>query len=195
MKAVRGSSGEKRARDAGALTARESAFVREYLIDLNASAALRRAGSRSKSPDATAARVMARPRVKAAIQEGMAGRAARLDLTADQVVRELACIAFSRMDDVATWGPEGFQLKDSARLIPEVAATVASVRAYTTEAGSRVSIRLHDKVRALQLLMAHLGMQGEGEKRTPPTEEGLINMIHAYWAMREPGEGNPTPVG
>jgi len=71
------------------LTALEQQFAREYIVDLNASAALVRAGSRSKHPDAQASQMMQRPHVQTAIQEAMAKRVARTEITQDKVLKDL----------------------------------------------------------------------------------------------------------
>lgn len=178
-----------------ALTSREAIFVKEYLIDLNAAAALRRAGSRAKATDAIAARMMARPRVKAAIRQGMASRAARLELTADRVVQELACIAFGALSDVLDWGPGWVEPKPAASLPPEVVATVASIQAHTSEGRTKIAVRLHDKISALRLLMAHLGMTTERTESPRPTQDDLGALAQAFLATGTGGQVGPSSPG
>src|SRR5437016_5938631 len=66
------------------LTVREGRFVQEYLIDLNARAAARRAGY--KCPSGTPGKVLQRPEVRLAVQSAMDDHAARLDITRDDIV-------------------------------------------------------------------------------------------------------------
>lgn len=71
------------------LTPRQAAFVREYLVDNNGAQAAIRAGY---SPDAAkeqAARLLTNVNVKAALDEAMAARAARVEVTADMVLAGL----------------------------------------------------------------------------------------------------------
>lgn len=72
------------------MTPKQRRFVEEFLIDLNASAAARRAGY----AEGSAWRVVRRPAVAAAIAEAQAARAERTRVTADKVVTELAKVAF-----------------------------------------------------------------------------------------------------
>jgi phage terminase small subunit len=72
------------------LNARQQAFVREYLIDLNATAAYKRAGYKCGSKTAAtahAARLVANGSVKKAIDAAIAERAERAQIEADDVLR------------------------------------------------------------------------------------------------------------
>ena len=76
------------------LTARQARFVNEYLIDLNGTQAVIRAGYRTRSPEVHASRLLTRPLVAKAITAAQAARAKRTEITADRVIHELARIAF-----------------------------------------------------------------------------------------------------
>ena len=73
------------------LTARQSAFVREYLVDMVASAAYKRAGYRATGnvAEVNAARLLRNAQVKKAIQEAMDKRAAKVEVSAEYVLRNL----------------------------------------------------------------------------------------------------------
>ena len=70
---------------------RREVFVREYLVDLNATAAYKRAGytSKGKAAENNASRLMGNDRVKAAIREALRARAVRTDVTTAWVVEEM----------------------------------------------------------------------------------------------------------
>ncbi|WP_339119187.1 terminase small subunit [Halomonas sp. BMC6] len=78
---------KKAAKEAVALTARQSRFVDEYLIDLNAKQAAIRAGYAERSAEVTASRLLSNAKVAAAIQERMGARSERTDITADKVLQ------------------------------------------------------------------------------------------------------------
>jgi len=82
------------------LTPKQGLFVKEYLIDLNASAAYLRAGYKSKNPDVDGYNLLVKPSIQKAIQKAMDKRAKRLDITADKVLQEIASIAF---DDISNY--------------------------------------------------------------------------------------------
>lgn len=78
------------------LTPKQEAFVQEYLIDLNAAAAYRRAKYKVSSDEAASAhgaRLVANGKVQAAIQDAMEKRKARMQLSADEVLARWAAIA------------------------------------------------------------------------------------------------------
>ena len=81
------------------LTARQAAFVAEYMIDLNAAAAARRAGYSARTAEAQASRLLANVKISAAIAEAQAARAKRTEITADRVLKEIGLIAFAPIGD------------------------------------------------------------------------------------------------
>lgn len=83
------------------LTARQSAFVREYPIDMVGAAAAVRAGYSPRSAKVTASRLLAHPEVKVALGEAMAKQAAAADVKAADVVARLRGIGMS--DPGVTW--------------------------------------------------------------------------------------------
>lgn len=71
------------------LTARETAFVEEYLVDLNALAASKRAGYSEKSASQISVKLLTKVHIKAAIQERMDARQERTGITADYVLSKI----------------------------------------------------------------------------------------------------------
>lgn len=71
------------------LTVKQELFVKEYLVDLNASAAVLRAGYDTKYPAQTAATVMESKVVKAAIQAEMDQRSEKTNISAEYVINTI----------------------------------------------------------------------------------------------------------
>ncbi|WP_186269840.1 terminase small subunit [Burkholderia gladioli] len=71
------------------LTPKQQAFVDEYLVDLNASAAARRAGYSVKTAGQAGERLLKKVEIQAAIAAAMKARAARTEIDQDRIVREL----------------------------------------------------------------------------------------------------------
>jgi phage terminase small subunit len=146
------------------LTPKAQRFVAEYLKDLNATQAYLRShdGVTYETARVEASRLMAKPDVQDAIAKAKAERSRRTHVTQDKVVRELARLAFSDMRDFAEWemidtqfGPKmATTLHASSSLPGQHARAIAEVT--HTQFGPKV--KLHDKVRALELLGKHLGM-------------------------------------
>ena len=140
------------------LTPKQAEFVRQYLVDLNATAAAIRAGYSERTAKSQGQRLLTNVDVSAALAAAKAEREQRTEITQDRVVSELAKIAFADPRELMEWGPEGVKLKDSAELTEEQAASVAEVSETTTKDGGSLRLKKHDKVKALELLGRPLGM-------------------------------------
>lgn len=78
----------------------QRAFVREYLVDLNAEGAARRAGYSPKNARANSYKLLADPTISAAIAATQAERARRTEITADAVLRRWWDIATADANDL-----------------------------------------------------------------------------------------------
>lgn len=136
------------------LTDKQTAFVREYLLDLNATQAAIRAGYSERTASRIGPQLLGKTWVREAIEKAQAKRARRVEITADRVVAELAKIAFSDPRDLMEWGPDGVVLRPSVELSDDQAASVAEV----AENNAGLRLKKHDKVKALELLGKHLGI-------------------------------------
>lgn len=147
-----------RPRAMGKPTKKQQRFVEEYLVDLNATQAAIRAGYSVKTANRIASENLVKVGIQEAIQEAMRARSERTKVIADDVVRELARLAFADMGDYVSWGPAGVRLKDSSELPEGASIAVLEVSETTTKDGGTVKFKLHDKKGALDSLAKHLGM-------------------------------------
>lgn len=69
------------------LTDKQTAFVREYLVDLNATQAAIRAGYSERTANAQAGRLLANVGIREAIENAQAKRARRVEIKAEDVLR------------------------------------------------------------------------------------------------------------
>lgn len=136
------------------LTDKQKEFVRQYLVDLNATQAAIRAGYSERTASRIGPQLLGKTCVREAIEKAQAKRAQRVEITADRVVAELAKIAFSDPRDLMEWGPDGVVLRPSAELSDDQAASVAEV----AENNAGLRLKKHDKVKALELLGRHIGI-------------------------------------
>jgi len=150
-----------RPRACGELTARQQRFVSEYLIDLNATQAAIRAGYSAKTARAIGAENLTKPDIAAAVTAGRERLAARLEMTAEDVLRHASLIARS---DLRRLFDEHGNLLDIDQLPAEVAAAIALVEVverrvdHTQKAERTRRIRLWDKIAALTLLARYHGL-------------------------------------
>lgn len=82
------------------LSPKETLFVQAYLRDLNATNAARAVGYSPKNASVTAAKLLRRPRVSAAIAHAMEARRKELKIDADYVLRKLHEVAERCMQEV-----------------------------------------------------------------------------------------------
>lgn len=150
-----------------ALTDKQQAFVREYLVDLNATAAAQRAGY--PHPNKQGPRMLVNAGIRAAIDDAMFDRAERVQVKADDVLRELKAIAFSDIGDIIDYTGDEPALKPAWHIPKRARRTISSIKV------KRVRVRGSDpprevetqefkqwsKLDALDKLMKHLGLLKE----------------------------------
>lgn len=150
-------------------------FVQEYLKDLNAKQAAKRAGY--KHPHVEGARLLAFASVQNAVEAAFAKRMERMEITAEKVLQEIARLAFSDVRKVV----EGDgTLKDVSTLDDDTAAAIAGIEVVEEFAGRGAErekigytkkVKLWDKTASLTLLAKHLRLIVEHQKVEVTTPE------------------------
>lgn len=149
------------------LTGKQERFCQEYLVDLNATQAAKRAGYSPRAAHSTGPRMLENAEVKARISELKEARAERTKVTQDKVITELAKLGFSTMREVASWDADGVRLRASGGLTDEAAACIKDIHStceirrdkYGDETVTvNMKVQLHDKRGSLKLLGDHLGV-------------------------------------
>lgn len=142
----------------GPLSKRQAAFVREYLIDFNATQAALRAGYSPKAARSVASRMLTFANVQTAIQAGQQAKDKTAFGLREQVICELSRIAFGDPRKLMTWEGRSMRLRDSEGLTDDDVAQVAEVGSSNGPKGSSVKLKRFDKVKALELLGRHVGL-------------------------------------
>ena len=158
------------------MTPKQQRFIEEYLVDLNATQAALRAGYSAKTARTIAAENLAKPNIQARITALKQARSERTQIDADQVVQELARVAFAHMGQVATWGPDGVTLHASVELDEAAQAVIQEV----SEGPYGIKVKLFNKLDALGKLFQHLEVEAlerkverlNGLLTTDPTSRG-----------------------
>jgi phage terminase small subunit len=149
---------------------KQKRFCDEYLIDLNGTQAAIRAGYSARTAQAQSTKMLLKPLLRAYVDERIADRAQRTEITQDKVIAELALLAFGRQTSLMDWGPDGVTIKDSSDLTDDIAAAVSEVSETTTKDGGTIRVKIHDKVKALELLGRHLGIFEKDNKQRRPLQ-------------------------
>ena len=156
------------------LTPKQERFVDEYLVDLNATAAAKRAGYSEKSASRIAIELLNKTHVSAAIQERRAKLRGKLEITQEAVLQELAAIAFANGTDFVTVTGAGLLcVKPTSEVAKEKLPAIAGIK--YNQLG--IEIKLHDKVRALELLGKHLGVFATGGGSAAVEENNIFEVI------------------
>ena len=140
------------------LTPKQARFVEEYLLDLNATAAAKRAGYSAKTAEVIGYENLRKPQIAEAVTEAQKARSERTEIDQDEVLREIHRLGFSNIADYVEWGPDGVRLKESAGMSDEALRCILEVSETKTDKGGTVKFKLHDKKGALELLGRHLGL-------------------------------------
>ena len=147
------------------LTAQQWQFVQEYLLDLNASAAYRRAGYKCnpKAAEASASRLLSNAKVSKAIQVEKAQRALRMQINQEKVLEEIVLLAHSSV--------EHYQIDDSGHVQLVPGAPSNAMRAVSgikrkvlhTEHGVsfETELRLWNKPASVRMAGEHLDLFGQ----------------------------------
>lgn len=149
------------------LTDKQSRFIDEYLVDLNATQAAIRAGYSKAAAASIGSENLSKPEIQAELSKRQLDRQERTQVTQDRVVEELARLAFSDLRSL--FKPDG-TMKQPRELTAKEAACLSSIECFEKfegagegrkQAGTVVKVRLWDKLAALDKLGRHLGMWTE----------------------------------
>jgi phage terminase small subunit len=150
-------------RSTAPLTPKQARFVAEYLVDLNAAAAARRAGYSAKTADQQGYENLKKPEIAAAVQAGQTAQLATAGVSKARLLQELGRIALVNVRDY--FDPETKDARLPSDLTDDQGACLAGfeVLIKNAKAGDGVTDTIHkfklwDKVRALELYMKHYGM-------------------------------------
>lgn len=143
-----------------ALTPKQAAFVREYLVDLNATQAAVRAGYSEKGAEVQGHRLLSNAKVAKAVQAGMERRAGRVEVKADDVLRELKRLGMSDIANVFDVNGRLLRFRDFPEETRRAVSSI-KVKSFTEPGDDEVEvftteIKLWDKPKALELLGKHL---------------------------------------
>jgi len=161
------------------LNARQKAFVREYICDLNATRAAIRAGYSKLGADVTGSQLLGHPSISIAVAQAMEVRNSRVNMSADTVLEEVATLAHACVDH--------YKVDDSGNLVlaegapPNAMAAIQSVKrrkiVKEDQAGNitityEVEFRLWDKPGALKLMGRHVGIKAFSDRLEITGKEG-----------------------
>ncbi len=134
------------------LNPRQIVFVSEYLTTGNATHAYKKAyGIENDNVAAVNAHNLLRnPKIQAYIEKFKSTIMEKAEVTIERTVAEIARIAFADIGQV-------YKAKKVSELPEDIRRAISEVQVTDTKQGKRRTIKLHNKLVALDQLMKHLG--------------------------------------
>ena len=145
------------------LTARQLAFVEEYVCSRNATQAAIRAGYSPKTARIIGAQNLSKPNIRREVRLRVDAVSIAMSIRAEDVLHELQKVAFANISDVIEIDVDGQPFVDPAKLSTNNLAGVAKIE--LTErvlrdgtVRRRFSVRMENRTQALTRLAKHLGL-------------------------------------
>ncbi len=166
------------------LTRRQQRFVEEYLIDLNATQAAIRAGYSAKRASEIGHQLLQKTTVAAAVDKALAIRSRRTGINQERILLELARIALVNASDVINM--DEATVDDGAAREDTAAIASVRVKVIPTKGGNITEreVKLHDKLKALELLGKHLGMFKD--RVDVSVDVNLAELLEKVWSGQKP---------
>ena len=130
-----------------------------------------------KSLWSKASMLAASAKVEQRIASILSKAAFNTEVTVERITREAAYIAFGDRRKLMSWGPGGVRIVQSAKLTDAEAACVAEASQTNGVDGRTIRLKMHDKVRALELLARIAGAFKEDNKQKADALGALLSAL------------------
>ena len=163
------------------LTSKQEAFVQQYMIDRNATQAAIRAGYSPKTARSQGQRLLTKVDIQSRLGELERKAESFAEKKADDVRERLAAIAWTDLTEIVDFDGQHMTMRAFESLTPAQRACIKDWKIRTVtrmEVGEdgkpvpvevdMVEIKLHDKLKALELYAKHIGMEREAKKDAVP---------------------------
>lgn len=167
--------------DVSDLSPKQLLFVKEYLVDLNATKAAIRAGYSEKTAQQIGTENLLKPVISAAIKDEMAKREERTEITQDKVLNELAKIGFFDIRKLLDSEGNPIPLHELDDKTSAAIAGLDILEEYEGTGKDRVFVgyvkkyKIADKRAALVDIGKHLGMFIERKEVGSPGDFDKLN--------------------
>lgn len=150
------------------LTLKEQLFVIEYLKDFNATRSAIAAGYSKRSATAIGAENLTKPHILEAITAKVNEFWERSDIEAFRVFTETQKIAFSKITDIVEFEGDKVDIKSSSDIDTTALSQICIRKTCkkNDEIETSYTIKMHDKIKALENLQKWLGFYTEKHEHT-----------------------------
>jgi phage terminase small subunit len=169
------------------LTDKQRIFIKEYLIDKNATRSAIAAGYSAKNASEIGSKLVRKSGVRAAIEVGLAEqtariqkRAGRFEVTRERIISELALMAFADIDEYVQVTDRGVRIIATKDRRKKRGRAIKRITESTSLNGGSQGLELHDKKGALDSLAKMCGWVTEKVEHTGkdggPIASTLVSM-------------------
>jgi phage terminase small subunit len=145
-------------------TDKQRCFIKEYLVDKNATQAAIRSGYSEDTAGKIGSENLQKPDIASEIEAGLQkqmskaeAKAASIGITKERWLKELELIAFADMDDFGTITTNGMSLVPTDVREKGLGRAIKKISETTSQHGGSQSLELHSKLAAMELMGKHLG--------------------------------------
>jgi phage terminase small subunit len=158
----------------GKLTRKQLLFVEEYLIDLNATKAAERAGYAESGAYQEGHRLLKKAEIYEAVKRRLQENLKLIRLTQERILKEYEVIAFSRITTYLKVNCGRIKMVDTEDLPEGSEAAVESYSETTNQFGGSLTVKLHNKLKALDALSRYTKLfkeeEDDGREKTSDLE-------------------------
>lgn len=149
----------------------------------NATEAARAAGYTGRGAKVTACRMANDPRVRAIVDEERIKAARQLerefDIRRSDLLQELAHLGFARLEDVISWGEDGYFVRQPSEIIERGRAALQEITITEDRIGPevirrRTKVKMHPKIDAL---MAAARLAGHLQEDSKPGSVAGVQIV------------------
>lgn len=146
------------------MNARQSAFVNEYLIDLNATQAAIRAGYSAKTAYSQGERLLKNAEVAAAVSAAQAERSQRTRINADWVLSRLGAEVEADLADLYREDGSVKPVHEWPLIWRQGLVAGVEVERLAEGIGTVTKIKISDRIKRIDLIGKHIDVQAFKEK-------------------------------
>ena len=151
---------------AAKLTDKQKLFCKEYIVDLNATRAAKDAGYSKKTANSVGPENLVKPCIQEYIAKLQEKRSDKVEITADDVLREYKLIGISDVKNYFDIVDGELSLKSFEDMSPDISRAIESIKQTKTSTISKkgneyitlkTEIKLWSKPNALEMISRHTG--------------------------------------
>lgn len=157
------------------LTRKQQQFVNEYLADGNATRAFMRAFGKKYNTANSLVRTMAsKLKARTNVRAHIEARTKAEGLEISHLVGKLQSMTSFDIRDVVEWGANGYQLRDSKDIPPEVALCIDEIKVTVDRDGNQIiNVKMTDKQAAIDKLLKVQGAYTQKVEHSGPNGSEL----------------------